>query len=463
MSTGTAQRQLGVRHAMSMCVGMVIGAGIFRSAPNVADSLAGVDILSLHLSGANELFLLWVLGGVLSLVGALCFAEMAAAFPHAGGDYFFLSRAYGKRVALLFAWSRFSVIHTGSMAMLAILFGDYLRQVVDFGPYTSMAFGLLAITLLVALNLRGIRIGLGTQLAFMGVVLFGLACVGLGGLWQELHGVAPLTPMAGPVAPGGPRAGAGQALVFILLAYGGWSDAATLSSDMKDEKRGIVLALMGGMSIIAALYLCANWGYLRVLGFDGLAASRAPAADLMRAAFGRPGELLIVFTVAMTSVSVMNAILIAGARTTWAAARDLTGVEALGAWDEQRGTPPGALLAMGGVALALVAATSLTEVAFQDAGGSPFAKIVEYLTPVFWVFLSLSAIAVIRLRRSDPHAERHFRVPFYPWTPILFAASCLYMVYTTLEYTITTGKAWALASVGVLAVGAVLLLPRRKK
>jgi APA family basic amino acid/polyamine antiporter len=460
------RRQLGVRHAMSMCVGMVIGAGIFRSAPNVAESIAGLDLGPLHLSGANELFLLWVVGGVLSLLGALCFAEMAAAFPHAGGDYFFLSRAYGKRVALLFAWSRFSVIHTGSMAMLAILFGDYLKQVVDLGPYTSMAFGLLVIVVLVALNLRGIRVGLGTQVGFMGVVLFGLACVGLGGAWQAIEGVAPLTAMAGPAdigAAGAGRAGLGQALVFILLAYGGWSDAATLSSDMKDERRGIVYALMGGMSVIAALYLCANWGYLRVLGFDGLANSRAPAADLMRAAFGRPGELLIVTTVAMTSISVMNAILIAGSRTTWAAARDITGVDALGAWDGQRGTPPGALLAMGGVALALVTLTSITEVAFQDAGGSPFAKIVEYLTPVFWVFLSLSALAVIVLRVREPGVPRPFRVPGYPVTPILFSASCLYMVYTTLEYTIRTGKAWALASVVVLALGAVLLLPRRKK
>jgi amino acid transporter len=294
------------------------------------------------------------------------------------------------------------------------------------------------------------------------VVLFGLACVGLGGAWQAISGIPPLTPFSGPVTAGGDRGGMGQALVFILLAYGGWSDAATLSGDMKDARRGIVYALMGGMTIIAALYLGANWGYVRVLGFDGLANSRAPAADLMRAVFGRPGELLIVFTVATTSISVMNAILIAGARTTWAAARDITGVEALGAWDGERGTPPGALIAMGSVALVLVALTSVTELALKDSGGSPFSKIVEYLTPVFWVFLSLSALAVIVLRVRDPDVPRPFRVPGYPFTPLLFSASCMYMVYTTLEYTISTGKAWALASVGVLALGALLLLPRRR-
>jgi amino acid transporter len=445
---------------MSMCVGMVIGAGIFRSAPNVASNLAGTDLFGVALTGSDELFLLWVVGGVLSLLGGLCFAEMAAAFPHAGGDYFFLSRAYGRRLALLFAWSRFSVIHTGSMAMLAILFGDYLSHVVDLGPWTSSLFGLLAIALLVVLNLRGIRVGLTTQVGFMGVVLVGLACVGLGGLWQQVQGIAPLTPFAGPAGPPGDRGGMGQAMVFILLAYGGWSDAATLSGDMKDERRGIVYALMGGLAVIAALYLCANWGYVRVLGFDGLANSHAPAADLMRTAFGRPGELFIVFTVSATSISVMNAILIAGARTTWAAARDLQGVDALGRWDEQRGTPPGALLAMGGVALLLVALTGATEMV---PGGSPFARIVDYLTPVFWLFLSLSALALIVLRHRDPDVPRPFRVPFYPFTPLVFSASCLYMVYTTLDYTIHTGKAWALASVGVLAIGAIVLLPRRRR
>ena len=437
-SPATPRRVLGVRHAVSMCVGMVIGAGIFRSSPNVAANLAD----------APTLFALWVVGGVLSLLGALCFAEMSAAFPHAGGDYAFLSRAYGKRLALLFAWSRFSVIHTGSMALLAFVFGDYLSHLVDLGHWSSPAFGLLVIIMLVALNLRGIRVGLGTQVGLMGVVLFGLACVGLGGAWQEISGIAPLTPFAQAATPGPVHWG--TAMVFVLLAYGGWSDAATLSSEMRDERRGIVYALLGGMSIIAALYLGANWGYVRVLGFGGLAHSDAPAADLMRAVFGRPGEFLIVFTVSITSISVMNAILIAGARTTWAAARDLQGLETLGEWDGEKGTPKGALIAMGVVAMLLVGFGSLWD---------RFSTIVDFLTPVYWIFLSLSSLAVIVLRVREPDVPRPFRVPGYPVTPLVFFASCLYMVYAALEYV----RVGALVGVGVLALGALLLLPRRRR
>ena len=432
------RRNLDVRHAMAVCVGMVIGAGIFRTAPNVAGNVMGI----------GSLFGAWILGGVLSLLGALCFAEMAAAFPHAGGDYSFLARAYGKKLALFFAWSRFSVIHTGSMALLAFVFGDYLAELINFGPWTSPIFGVGVVVALIAVNLRGIHLGVGTQVGLMSLVLFGLACVVLGAIWLALQGVAPLTSASVLSAPGDITS-FGTAMVFVLLAYGGWSDAATLSAEMRDERRGIVLALVGGMSIVGALYLAVNWGYVRVLGLDGLANTNAPAADLMRRAFGRPGEILIVATVATAAVSIMNALLIVGARTTFAAAQDLSGLADLDHWDELRGTPARAMLAMGGVSILLIGFGSLTR------GG--FSTMVDYLAPVYWFFLSLSALAVIVLRVRSPEAPRPFRVPGYPVTPILFFLSCLYTLYASLAYV----KIGALVGVAVLAVGGVFLLFQR--
>jgi basic amino acid/polyamine antiporter, APA family len=172
-STTLPRRQLSVWHAASVCVGMVIGAGIFKTTPNAAANL----------SSAGELMLAWGVGGVFALIGALCFAEMAAAFPDTGGDYFFLRKAYGNWLGFLFAWSRFAVIHTGSMAMLAFVFGDYLGQVVHFGPYDSAIFATLIILALTAINLAGIRFGIGTQVTLMLIVLFGLLSVGVAGLW----------------------------------------------------------------------------------------------------------------------------------------------------------------------------------------------------------------------------------------------------------------------------------------
>jgi amino acid transporter len=386
-----------------------------------------------------------VLGGFLSFLGALCFAEMAAAFPHAGGDYAFLARAYGRRLALLFAWSRFSVIHTGSMALLAFVFGDYLSQLFSFGQWTSPVFGVIAVVVLIVVNLRGIHLGVGTQLGLMTLVLFGLSCVFLAGLWAVIQGVPPLSPLVQPESVAG-HASFGTAMIFVLLAYGGWSDAATLSAEMRDERRGIVWALLGGLAVVALLYLGANWGYIRVLGLVDLGTSSAPAADVMRRMFGRPGEVLMVATVATAAISVMNGLLIVGARTTYAAARDWSGELHLGRWDVARGTPAHAMVAMGVVALAQIGFGSLTL--------EGFSTMVDYLTPVYWFFLSLSALAVIALRLRHPDAPRPFRVPGYPVTPIVFFCSCLYMLYSSLIYV----KAGALVGVAVLVVGGVLLL-----
>ncbi|TDP13039.1 amino acid/polyamine/organocation transporter (APC superfamily) [Roseateles asaccharophilus] len=437
--TALPQPQLDVRHAVSVCVGMVIGAGIFKTSPMVAGALAS----------DTQLYLAWAFGGLLSLVGALCFAEMAAAFPDAGGDYHFLRRAYGQRLGFLFAWSRFAVIHTGSMALLAFVFGDYLAQAIDLspwlGPYANAVLAAGLILLLTALNLAGVRVGLGTQLGLMSVVLGGLAL--LGGAGVSLGDMPPQTPLS----TAGATPDWGTAMIFVFLAYGGWSDAATLSAEMRDAKHGIARALLIGLALVMGLYLLANWAYLQGLGLAGLAASEAPAADLMRAAFGRGGELLIVGIVTLTALSVMNAILIAGPRTTYAAARDLARELHLGKWNAKRGTPTAAVLATSGVALALVG--------FGAATRGGFSTMVDYLSPVYWFFLCLSGAAVIVLRRREPDAPRPFKVPLYPLLPLLFVGCCAYLLYASLVYV----KAGALVGVAVLGGGAMLLWPMTRK
>ena len=430
------RRQLSVWHAVSVCVGMVVGAGIFKTTPLAAANLAS----------GSQLMLAWAIGGGLSLIGALCFAEMAAAFPDTGGDYFFLRNAYGDWLGYLFAWSRFAVIHTGSMAMLAFVFGDYLGQVVHFGAYDSALFATLIIVSLTAINLAGIRFGIGTQVTLMMIVLVGLMSVAAAGLWlwwQDVPAAAPASVAAAGPAP----AHLGVAMVFVFLAYGGWSDAATLSAEMRDAKRGITRALLIGMSIVTALYLLVNWAFLRGLGLQGLAHSDAPAADLMLLAFGKAGQYLIVAVVAVTSITVMNAIMIAGARTTYAAARDTGALRALAQWHEVRGTPYAAIIAIGTFALVLVGFGTYTR------GG--FETMVDYLSPVYWLFLTLSALAVIVLRRRFPHMPRPFRVPWYPLLPLVFAVSSAYVLYSSLIYV----KVGALVGVGVLLVGALLLVP----
>jgi amino acid transporter len=428
-ATGPARR-LGVWHAMAVCVGMVVGAGIFATTP-----LAAANV-----SSNGMLLAVWVFGALMSLAGALCFAELAAAFPDAGGDYFFLRKAYGERVGFLFAWSRFAVIHTGSIALLAFTLGDYLAAVLPVGPSGSPLLAGAVIVLLTAVNLAGIRFGIGTQAVLLAFVIGGLLAVGAAGAKLALTGTPPPPVPAADV----PAARIGTALVFVFLAYGGWSDAATLSAEMRDRERGMQRALVIGMTIVGALYVLVNWAFLRGLGLAGLAASDAPGAALMELAFGEPGRLAIVVVVAITAATSMNAIMIAGARTTYAAARDNPPLRALAGWEVVRGTPTGATLALACVALALVALGTYTR------GG--VATMVDYLSPVYWLFLTLSGVALFVLRRREARAPRPFRVPLYPWVPLAFVGSSAYVLYSTLAYV----RVGALAGLAVLAIGAVL-------
>jgi amino acid transporter len=201
----------------------------------------------------------------------------------------------------------------------------------------------------------------------------------------------------------------GAALVFVFLAYGGWSDTATLSAEMNDGMHGIKRALIFGMTLVTTLYVLVNWALERGLGHAALAASGAPAADLMRLVFGRVGEIAIVTVVAVTSITSMNAILIAGARTTYAAARDTAKLAHLGRWHVERSTPSAAIVALSLVSLLLVGLGAYTH------GG--FSTMVDYLSPVYWLFLTLSGVALFVLRRRFPAVPRPFRVPWYPLVP----------------------------------------------
>jgi APA family basic amino acid/polyamine antiporter len=235
----------------------------------------------------------------------------------------------------------------------------------------------------------------------------------------------------------------------VFLAYGGWSDTATLSAEVRDARHGIMRALLMSMILVTLLYVLVNWAYLRGLSHLGLARSEAPAADLLLHAFGAPGQTLIVGIVALTSITSMNAILIAGARTTYAAARDTQGLARLGGWQVARGTPRAAIVATAGLALALVGFGAYTR------GG--FATMVDYLSPVYWLFLTLSGIALFVLRRRYPCVPRPFRVPAYPWVPFVFIGSSAYVLYSSLAYV----RVGAVLGVAVLAVGVALLVALR--
>lgn len=415
-----------------LAVAMVVGAGIFKSPALVAEN-----------AGATEwLFAAWAIGGLVSLIGALCYAELATTFPNAGGDYHFLKRAYGRGFAFLFAWSRFAIINTGSIALLGFVFGDYMQEVVSLGPNGAAIWAILSVAGLTLFNLRGMNSESAGDYALTALEVLGVVMMGAAAIWMVMQGTPPASPS--PSGAGGPPAGFGYAVVFALLAYGGWNEIATLSAEVRDPKRGMARALVISVLVITALYLFAAWAFWRGLGIEALAKSAAPASDLMARAFGPNAGWLTAIAIACAAFTSINATIIVNGRTVYAAAHDWPALKKLDQWDARRGIPTTAYLAQGAVSILLVGLG-----AFYQG----FSTLVDYTAPVFWLFMAASGLAVIVLRFREKDAPRPFTTPLYPVLPLVFAASSLAMVWSSVLY-VRTG---ALFGIGVLGAGVVVM------
>ncbi|WP_201774008.1 APC family permease [Pseudoxanthomonas suwonensis] len=428
-SAAVPRPTLHARSAFAIAIGIVVGAGIFRTPSLVA---AGSSSELVFLSA-------WLVGGVLSIIGALCYAELASTYPEAGGDYSYLRRAFGRRLAFLYAWARLAVIQTGSIALLAFVVGDYLAQLLPIGPWSATVYAAVAVVALTTINWLGMRQGSGTQnwltvVEILGLVLIVAVCL-------LLAPDAPVDPLA--VAGGN---GYGLILVFVLLTYGGWSEAVYVTAEVRDARRVMPRILTGSLAAVAILYLMVNFAYLKVLGLGGIAGSDAVAADAMHVVLGAPGAAAISVLVVVAALTSANATMITGARSAYAAGRDFPALAWIGRWDQRSGSPRTAMLVQGALALLLVGVGALARDGFGTA--------VEYTAPVFWLFFLLVGIALLVLRRRDPDAPRGFRVPLYPLLPLLFCATSAYLLYSSLAYT----GIGALVGVAVLAIGGLLLL-----
>ena len=440
-AAGAPKATFGVADAVAMIVGIVIGAGIFKAPSIVAGSVS-----------SQEVFIaLWVAGGVISLVGALCYAELGSAFPHAGGEYFFLSRAFGGSLGFLFAWARMSVVQTGAIAAIAFVFGDYATQLAPLGAKSSVIYALIAVVAVTALNVIGTRESRRLQnvltsalaLAIVAVIVVGFA-VGGGA-----------KPAAAPAPSSGPLFSQ-LALIFNLLTYGGWNEAAYLTADIRDARRNIVRALVLGIVTVTVIYVLLNLAYLNVLGLDGMRASKAVAADLMQATLGSGGAIALSVIVVAASLSTLNATVFTGARTSYALGHDYRMFRVLGVWRESANAPVNALLVQGAVAIALVLLAAQTPDGFET--------MVAYTAPAFWLFFLLTGGSLFFLRRQKPLTEKPFRVPLYPFTPLLFCAMCGYMLYSSFSYAMSKDPSsiGAQIGIGVLLLGLpVLWLARR--
>ena len=428
---------LSIMDALCLMIGVVVGVGIFR-APSVVASDVSNDFTFL---------MVWILGAFISLMGAFCYAEIVSSFPDSGGEYHFLNKAYGKTIGFLFAWARISVIQTGAIATVAFVVGDYASEIYPLGIYSSSIYAASAILFLTMIN--GIRVNrskwlqnilTGTNMILMiTLIIIGFFFDSQGGELQRAYS----SQEAGdPIF--------GLAMIFVLLTFGGWNEAAYLSAEVKNVRKNMAKVLIIGVSIIAILYFLLNFAYLNTLGLEGIKNSDVVVTQMLRTATGDSMALLISIIVVIASLTTLNASIFTGARSHYALGRDFPIFQKMGQWNQMSQTPRNALWIQGMIAFLLIGLGAFTR--------EGFSTMVEYTAPVFWIFFLFSGISLFILRRKEPERKRPFKVPFYPIVPILFCLSCLYMVYASLAYT----EVGAFVGLGVLLVGLpVLYLSKR--
>lgn len=427
------ERTLAAIGAITIIIGIVVGAGIFRT-PSLVAGVTG-DI--------GWALTVWILGGVVSLIGALCYAELATTYPHAGGDYHFLSRAYGRNISFLYAWAKAMVINTGSIALLAFVFGDYLSTIIPLGGNSAALWAVIVVLLLTAINVFGLTFASSLQALFTGFVFVGLLLVAMSVFWIDTP--ASVTAPAFSSTP--PIGMLGLAMVFVLLTFGGWNESAYISAEVKGGVNAIVKVIVISLALITVLYLLVNLALFYGLGLPKLAASPAAAAELVQLGLGPWADRLVATLVALAALTSINATMIVGARSNYALGNDWHGLRFLGVWEGKRSVPVRGHLIQSAISLALIGLGSM----YADG----FETMVEFTAPVFWGFLFLVGLALMRLRKIDPKTPRPFKVPLYPVLPLIFCITCAYLFYSSVNYARSQGAVHI--SFIVMAVGLVAL------
>ncbi len=410
------KRDLGIWAALAIVVGTVIGSGIFR----VPQSMI-LDVGSVRL-----VFLVWVVGGMLSLAGALTYAELAAALPGAGGEYVYLTEAYGPLWGFLYSWTQMWVAKSGSIATLATAFFEYTAHFVPqfetiwftVGPFSikyGQVFALVLILLLGGINYLGVRIGGDVQVAVTAVKVALIAFVIVAGLLYAHPASATTTlPQTPPVF-----AGFIAALVGALWAYDGWNNVGMVASEIKNPQRNLPLALIGGTLGVIAIYMLANWAYFRVLSPAEVGAHKLVAAEMMQRIGGTAGANAVSIAAMISIFAALNGSILTGARVPYAAARDGLFFRSAARVHPAFHTP--------GVSILMLSAWSSVLVL-----SGKYEELFDFVIFGSWILYAMATASVFVLRRKRPDLPRPYKTFGYPAVPCLFLVGATVLEVSTL-------------------------------
>jgi len=430
----TLKRTLSYRDLMLLVIGNVIGSGIFLSPASVLRQSGESFPIAVSV---------WLVGGVLSLMGALSYAELGGMDPGAGGLYAYIRDGFGKFPAFLYGWTLFFVIGAGTIATLAVAAADYMTQ---FAPMTSMQKSVVAVTLIVimaVINVRGTAGSASVQnfATFIKV----LAILAMSAVFFVLGNGADAPATSAAVSPPS-ISGVGLSIISVLWAYEGWQYVTFVAGEAKDPQRTIPRSLIVGTIILIAIYIVANFAYVAALGPARMAASERVAGDAMAAVLGPTAGKIVALAIIISMYSAAHATVITVPRVYFAMARDGVFFRKLSEIHPRYGTP------------AIAVVTSCVWAAILAMTGT-FEQLLTYVVFIGWIFYALGAAAVIALRMKRPDAPRPFRVPFYPLTPALFVLAAAAIVGNT----VISQPLQAAIGIGVVLLGvpAYLLWQRR--
>jgi len=452
-----------------LIIGIIIGASIYQAPPEIFRNV----------SGWQAGMIAWGIGGIVSLVGALCYAELASTWRTAGGDYTWLTLAYGRWVGFFFAWAELAVIRTGgSIAFMAYVFANYAHDFLPLGfvgEKSRLMYALMGIIALTFVNAIGVRPGRVVQNALTLANLVGLIGVVLIGIWCAFSPVQPVAVVLPPVAASVPMASTTSfalAMVLIFYAYGGWNEAAFLASEVRNPARNVQRALIYGTLTVTLIYMLVNSAYISALGYRGVCSADAVAGDMFAIPFGETGRKAIAVLVMISALGSVNGLLFTGMRLYGTFGRDHALFKGLARKDDGSRTAHGALFAQAAFSLLLILIVEtasdwrqllsrfaeqlglVVHADFHNNGG--IYKLVTCTAPVFWLFFLLTGISLFVLRRREPDRERPFRVPLYPILPLIFVGSCAFMLYRSTAYAVDQEPAEAFVVLGLLSLAVPL-------
>ena len=433
----TYARRLGLFSATMAVAGGIIGGGIFRTPATVAQRV-----------GSTRLVLVaWSLGGVIALIGAFCFGELGARRPKAGGGYVYLRETWGPLPAFLYGWALLLVIATGAIAAVSVTFANYALTLAGLSASLTVPLAVAAIALLAGINYVGVKPAAVTQNIFTVLKLAALAALIGAAVFIAVPTALPPDRLTAPSAGGpsgvvGTAIALGAALVPILFTYGGWQQTNFIAEEIVEPEKNLPRALVLGVAIVVVVYLLANVAYLSVLGPAGLAASTAPAADVMRALLGPAAGTVIAAGIAVSTFGFLNLVILVTPRVLQAMAADGVFFPRLAALHPEYRTPTAAILVM--AAWSIVLTLSGT-----------FSQLVDYVAFGDWIFFGLTVAGLFVYRARDRRAgvplppAGAFRVPGYPYTPALFVVAAALVVASS----IGANPKNAAIGTGLLALG----------